>query len=242
MSLTRRRFTQTVLFSLAAAVLPAPRAVALVEGRDWKAITPPQPGETAHKIEVLEFFSYGCPHCRHLHPLVTEWGKELPEDVELNRVPVSFGRAAWANLVRLYYALDLTGELERLDQAVFEALHVQRTRLYTKDQILAWVRGQGVDVAAFTDAFDSFAVQMQLGRSDQLVRNYRVDAVPLIAVDGRYAVVGQQTKGYADLLVIAEELIERARARRAASVDRLRVAESRPDGTSGGPVGRVIVP
>jgi thiol:disulfide interchange protein DsbA len=217
MSLTRRRFTRTLLIALAAGVLPASRAAALVEGRDWKAITPAQPGEDQHRIEVIEFFSYGCPHCRHLHPLVTAWSKDLPEDVALTRVPVSFGRAAWANLVRLYYALELTGELTRLDEAVFEALHVQRTRLYTKDQIFAWVKGQGVDAEAFADAFDSFAVQMRLNRSDQLVRNYRVDAVPLLTVDGRYAVVGQATQGYADLLVIADGLIEQARSRRAAT-------------------------
>jgi thiol:disulfide interchange protein DsbA len=217
MSLSRRRFNQTLLAVLAAGALPALPAAELLEGRDWKAIKPPQPGESEHTIEVIEFFSYGCPHCRHLHPLVTAWSKGLPEDVALTRVPVSFGRAAWANLVRLYYALELTGDLGRLDEAVFEALHVQRTQLYTKDKIVAWVEGQGVDAKAFAEAFDSFAVQMRLNRSDQLVRKYRVDAVPLITVDGRYAVVGQATKGYADLLVIADGLIEQARARRAAS-------------------------
>lgn len=217
MSLSRRRFNQTLLAMLAAGALPPLPASELVEGRDWKAIKPPQPGESEHKIEVIEFFSYGCPHCRHLHPLVTAWSKDLPEDVALTRVPVSFGRAAWANLVRLHYALGLTGDLERLDAAVFDALHAERTQLFTKDQILAWVEGQGVDAKTFADAFDSFAVQMQLNRSDQLVRKYGVDAVPLLTVDGRYAVVGQATKGYGDLLVITDGLIEQARARRAAS-------------------------
>lgn len=185
-----------------------------MEGRDWRAITPPQPAESAHRIEVIEFFSYGCPHCRHLHPLVTAWAKHLPEDVALIRVPVSFGRAAWASLVRLHFALELTGDLERLDEAVFEAIHAQRTKLFTKDQILAWVGRQGVDAKAFEDAFTSFVVQRRLARSDQLVREYAVDAVPLITVGGRYAVVGQAAKGYPDLLVIADGLIERARRRR----------------------------
>lgn len=220
MSLTRRRFNQTVLAVLAAGALPALPALPaseLLEGRDWKAIKPPQPGESEHKIEVIEFFSYACPHCRELHPLVTAWSKGLPEDVALTRVPVSFGRAAWANLVRLHYALELTEDLGRLDEAVFEALHAQRTQLFTKDQILAWVQRQGVDAKSFAEAFDSFAVQMRLNRSDQLVRKYGVDAVPLITVDGRYAVVGQESKGYAGLLVIADGLIEQARARRAAT-------------------------
>jgi thiol:disulfide interchange protein DsbA len=214
MSLTRRRFTQSLLLALAAGGLPAVPAAPLVEGRDWRAITPPQPVESEQLIEVIEFFSYGCPHCREFHPLVTAWANELPEDVALIRVPVSFGRAAWANLVRLYYALELTGDLDRLDQAVFEALHAQRARLYTKGQILEWVERQGVDGNVFAEAFDSFAVQTRLSRSDQLVRNYRVDGVPMIAVDGRYAVVGERAAGFAGVLAIADALIEQARARR----------------------------
>ena len=216
MNLTRRRFNQAILAALAAGTLPLPAGAAeLVEGRDWVPISPPQPGDSADKIEVLEFFSYGCPHCRNLHPLVTAWSKGLPEDVVLRRVPVSFGRAAWANLARLYLALELTEDLERLDMAVFDAIHDQRAKLFTNDSIVEWISTQGVDAKAFTEAFDSFAVQTRLGRSDQLVRQYRIDAVPRLTVAGRYAVVGREAKGQGDLLAITDALIEQVRARRA---------------------------
>jgi thiol:disulfide interchange protein DsbA len=127
-------------------------------------------------------------------------------------MPVSFGRAAWANLARLYFTLALIGALERLDQAVFDAIHAQRTQLFTKDRILEWVARQGVDAEAFASTFDSFAVQARLGRSDQLVRAYQVDAVPLLTVDGRYAVLTEGIEDHADLFRIADGLIEQARS------------------------------
>lgn len=220
MTLTRRRFNQAILTALAVAALPLPAGTTeLVEGRDWVPISPPQPGDSAGKIEVLEFFSYGCPHCRELHPLVSVWATHLSDDVALRRIPVSFGRSAWAALARLYLALELTEDLARLDMAVFDAIHDQRAKLYTKESIVAWVEAQGVDAKAFTEAFDSFAVQTRLARSDQLVRQYRIDAVPRLTVAGRYAVVGREAKGHADLLAIADALIEQTRARRAAGAD-----------------------
>ncbi|MCU0834083.1 MAG: thiol:disulfide interchange protein DsbA/DsbL [Chromatiaceae bacterium] len=218
MTLTRRRFNQAILAALAAGALPLTAATAeLVEGRDWVPISPPQPGDAADKIEVLEFFSYGCPHCRELHPLVTVWATRLPEDVALRRIPVSFGRAAWANLARLYLALELTGDLAKLDMAVFDAIHDQRAKLFTRESIVDWVKTQGVAANAFAEAFDSFAVQTRLARSDQLVRQYRIDAVPRLTVAGRYAVVGREAKGHEDLLAIADALIAQARARRTAA-------------------------
>jgi len=212
MSLTRRRFNQCLLTGLATLALPVARADELVAGRDWIAVTPPQPGESAERVEVLEFFSYGCPHCRDLHPLITRWATRLPEEVAFRRVPVSFGRTAWANLARSYFALELGGDLERMDQAVFDAIHQQRANLYTKPHILDWLNQPGLDVDAFGELFDSFAVQTRLGRSDSTVRDYQVDHAPLLTVDGRYKVVGTATKSLADLLSIADKLIERTRA------------------------------
>lgn len=214
MSLSRRRFSQSLLTALAAGLLPPVGVAKPVDARPWRAISPPQPGQSADKIEVVEFFSYGCPHCHEIHPLISAWAARLPEDVVLVRVPVTFGRAAWADLARLYYALEATGNLARLDQAVFTAIHAQRTPLFTKDRILDWIERQGVDPKTFEAAFDSFAVETRVKRSDQLVRRYQVDGVPLITVDGRYAVVTQGIKDYTKLLAIANDLIEQARARR----------------------------
>jgi thiol:disulfide interchange protein DsbA len=79
---------------------------------------------------VIEFFSYGCPHCSEFHPVVSRWAAALPADVVFKRVPVSFARPQWASLARLFYALEATGDLARLDVAVFNALHQGGAKLY----------------------------------------------------------------------------------------------------------------
>jgi protein dithiol oxidoreductase (disulfide-forming) len=212
MPLIRRHFNRLLLGALGAALLPVAATADLVEGRDWRPVTLPRPGAVPGKIEVLEFFSYGCPHCADLNPLIKPWAEGLPEYVAFRRVPVSFGRAAWANLARLYFALELAGDLARLDQAVFDAVARERQNLFTDQAILAWLGSQGVDTMAFASLFNSFPVATGLTRSEALVRDFRVDAVPMIVVDGRFVVVGSQGKGLPELLAIADVLIGKARA------------------------------
>lgn len=210
---SRRRFQGFVAVSLLLACLPAHAAVpALQAGIDYQLIDPPQPTDSAGKIEVLEFFSYGCPHCAEFHPLLKTWAKQLPADVVLRRVPVSFGRAAWANLAKLYHALEITGELPRLDDAVFAAVHQERVNLFAEKNIIDWVATHGVDRKRFGDAFTSFGVASQLARSDDLVKRYRIDAVPRLTVDGRYNVVAQRAQGFADMLAITTRVIDLARS------------------------------
>lgn len=210
MTLTRRDFNRFLLAGLAGAALPV-SAAPLQQGRDYELIQPPQLAESPGKIEVLEFFSYGCPHCKDFHPLLMAWAAKLPKDVSFKRVPVTFGRAAWTNLARLYHSLQATGDLTRLDMVVFRAIHEQRVNLYTDESISAWVQGQGVDAKRFAATFDSFAVNTQVARDEQLVKNYKVQGVPLLTVAGRYAVNSQAAKGLADLLPIADGLIGMAR-------------------------------
>lgn len=211
MPLTRRRFNHLLLGTLGVALRPATAGADLVEGRDWRSLVRPQPPSVPGKIEVLEFFSYGCPHCAHVNPLIKPWAAALPAGLSFRRVPVTFGRAAWANLARLFYALELIGDLERLDQAVFAAVSEQRKNLFTEAAILAWVQGQGVAGDSFKEAFNGFTADTQVRLSDALVKDYGVDAVPMITVAGRYVVVGDDAKGYADLLAIADRLIDKAR-------------------------------
>jgi len=221
MAFSRRQFNRALLSALAiGAWSPAHAAKAasaaspartLVEGRDWMAITPSQPGDSPGKIEVLEFFSYGCGHCKDFHPLITPWAAKLPKDVAFRRVPVTFGRAAWSSLARLFYSLEVTGDLARLDQGVFDAIHINKANLYSEKAALDWAQGLGANATTLRDAFRSFAVESRLARAEQLARLYKVNSVPQITVDGRYAVLGQAAQGLPDLLAIADGLIGLAR-------------------------------
>jgi len=217
MGAIRRRFSLYLLLLafLAFLGLSLTASAELVEGRHWKAVSAPATEQDADEIEVLEFFSYGCPHCGDINPLIKQWVAALPSDVRFERVPVTFGRAAWESLARLYFALDYADVLDRLDQDVFEAVTKQRTNLYTEKAVLNWVAGQDVDPEAFAKLYNSFAVEAALARANTLAARFKVNAVPMIIVDGRYQVLGEGAKTKAELLEIAGALIERARQERA---------------------------
>lgn len=182
----------------------------VVQGRDYQMLPSPQPSNTPGKIEVIEFFSYGCPHCAEFHPAVKKWAAALPSDAVLVRIPVSFGRREWGQLVRAYYALAHTGDLEKLDDALFSAIHVERKPLVNEENLAAWVAQKGGNAAKFREAFNSFDVSQKSLRAEQLTRNYRVAGVPQLTINGKYVALGQN---YEDMLRIASELIERERAR-----------------------------
>lgn len=197
-----------------------PAAAQLAVGRDYVPVVPAQATDDPAKLEVLEFFSYGCPHCAEFNPTVGKWAAALPKDVVFRRVPVSFKRPPWASLARLFYALEATGDLTRLDGAVFNALHQAGSRLYDDKSIVEWVATQGVDKKKFADAYNSFGVVSKARRADQMADAYRIQGVPAMAVDGKYLVVGKEIKGHAELLALTDQVIDKARRERESSKGR----------------------
>lgn len=197
--------------SLALLTIALPAGAEPTLDSDYVLIVPAQATDNPARIEVIEFFSYGCPHCSDFHPTVSKWAAGLPGDVVFKRVPISFGRPQWANLARLYYALEATGELARLDGAVFRALHQEGKKLYDEKSIVAWATAQGVDGKKFSDAFNSFGVVSQAKRGDQMAHTYKIQGVPALAVDGKYLMGGKGIKGYPDLLARTDQVIDMAR-------------------------------
>jgi protein dithiol oxidoreductase (disulfide-forming) len=180
-------------------------------GRDYTRLTLPQTPGTAEKVEVLEFFSWGCSHCAEMHPLLSEWEKQLPANAVVVKVPISLGHREWGQLVRAYYALEALGELKRLDGAVFDAIHKEGQPLFTEDRIAQWLAAQGVSEQKFRAEFNSSNVSTKASRAEQLARDYRINQTPQLAVDGKYVVRGQT---HADSLAIARQLIDKAAAER----------------------------
>ncbi len=208
MKFARRSFVTTI-FALGAALTVAMPTSAQTAGKDYTPILPAQPTEDASKIEVLEFFSYGCPHCADFNPLLQAWVAKLPGDVVFRKVPVTFGRAAWANIARLYYALKVTGDLDRLESDIFKAIHIDRINLFEEKSLLEWVAKKGVDQKKFAEAFNSFGVMSQVKRGDQMAQAYKIQGVPALAVDGKYLVGG---KDFNEQLANADKLIAKARS------------------------------
>lgn len=207
----KRTFIASVAGLVAAALIPV-SALAQTAGKDFAPVTPVQPTENPAKIEVLEFFSYGCIHCYTFHPIVKKWAAKLPADVEFKRIPVSFNRTPWFNLSRLFYALEAIGELNRLDELVFSAIHDKNVKLYDDATIKAWVAQNGVDAQKFAGAYDSFGVQSKAKRADQLAAAYKISGTPSLAVDGRYLVLNEGVNSYEDILARTDKLIGKARA------------------------------
>jgi protein dithiol oxidoreductase (disulfide-forming) len=198
----RRQFLPA-LFT-AAMLLACPLQAAPVEGRDYSKLATPQTPETQGATEVIEFFSWGCPHCHHFHPLISQWAAQLPSNVKFVRVPVSMGHPQWGQLVRAYYALQATGDLGRLDTPLFDAIHNQKLRLFDEGSITAWVASQGVNAAKFTEAFNSFNVSTRSSHAEQLSRDYQVQGIPQIVVAGKYVVLGND---FNQMLVNATQVV-----------------------------------
>ena len=200
-----------ITVALFAVALPA---AAQTAGRDYIAIEPSQATDNPARIEVIEFFSYGCPHCADFNPTVGKWSAKLPVDVAFRRVPVSFGRAQWANLSKLYYALETTGDLARLDAGVFQALHQKGLKLYDDKSITEWVTSQGVDAKKFGDAYNSFGVISKVKRGDQLAQGAKIQGVPALVVDGKYLMINEGIKDFDELVARTDKVIDKVRAER----------------------------
>src|SRR5580704_7512623 len=175
-----------------------------VEGTDYRKLDPPQPTASPGKIEVIEFFSFMCPHCSEFHPLVTAWAAKLPREVVFRRVPVGFNRPAWINLARAYYALQASGDLDKLDGPLFHAIHEQHLQLYEEQSLADWVGKNGGSGEKFAAAYTSFGVNNQTVQADQMVEHYRIEAVPTMVVNGEYAAMG---KNFVEILANTDRLI-----------------------------------
>jgi thiol:disulfide interchange protein DsbA len=201
--------------ALAAALALAPIASAQpAEGREYVRLKQAVPVETGKKIEVIEFFSYGCPHCADLEPHLQAWMKRLPADVQVRRVPVAF-QPAWENLARVYYTLELMGEDVKLTPDVFTALHGgNRTNLANDTKFFEWAASKGLDRKKVEDTYKSFGIAGKLGRAKQLAQTYNIQSVPTLIVDGKFLVTSSSAGGHDRVPGVVDAAIAAARAER----------------------------
>jgi thiol:disulfide interchange protein DsbA len=211
--MNRREFSlRTVLAGAAFAFAAAPRAQgAPVEGTHYVRLSQPVPTGTAGKIDVIEFFWYGCPHCNAFESLLESWVRRLPPGVSFRRVPVAFRDEPFVVHQKIFYALEAMGQLDAMHRKVFAAIHNERMRLDKLPDVAAWMSKNGVDGAKFTELANSFSVQAKLRQAKQLADGYKIDGVPAIGVHGRYYTSGSLAGGNDRALAVADFLIERVR-------------------------------
>jgi len=214
--MNRREFSAQALVASVAATTAGWSGIASaqggvpVEGTHYVKLNQPvqvPPG----KIEVIEFFWYGCPHCNHFEPSLDAWQKKLPADVAFRRVPVAFRAEPFLTHQKIFYALDEMGLIPTMHRKVFYAIHNGHQKMDNPAEVSAFMQQNGVDPAKFMERFNSFSVQTKARQAVKLAADYKIDGVPAIGVQGRYFTSGALTGSTEGMLVVADHLIEKVR-------------------------------
>ncbi|KAB0579703.1 thiol:disulfide interchange protein DsbA/DsbL [Ideonella dechloratans] len=185
---------------------PALAQGAPVEGKDFLRISPPVPMAPTGKVEVVEFFWYGCPHCNALEPSLEAWVKRLPSNVHFERVAATFS-PMHSYHARIYYALELMGKVEAFHTKVFAAIHVQHQRLDKDADVAAFFTAQGLDGQKVLQTMKSFTVEGKLRQAKALAQGYKIDGVPTLGIQGRFTTSAAMTGSEPRLYATADMLI-----------------------------------
>ena len=206
-SFNKRLFTFFALLCLSGLV--GAQSAKIEEGFDYRILPIAQPVETKGKVEVIEFFWYGCPHCYDFEPELSAWVKRQPKDVTFRRVPVAF-RDDFMPHSQLFYALEAMGKGDALNEKVMYAMHKENKRLLTEPEIADWATSQGLDRNTFLATYRSFAVVSKARVAKQLTEAYRIDGVPTIVMQGRYvtspSIAGTKAKAIAVMDYLEEKI------------------------------------
>jgi len=203
-------FLLALFLPLSACAAEAPEFEA---GKDYIVIQPPQPTTDPARIEVVEMFWYGCPHCFQLEPLIEEWQAKLPEDVNFVRMPAVLS-PRWELLARAWYTAELLGVTDRIHKALFDEIHVKRNRINSEPALRSFFVQQGVKGEDFDSTFNSFGVAAKVNRARQLTRNYGIRGVPSMIVEGRYRTSATEAGSHERMLEVVDYLVEQARKQR----------------------------
>lgn len=206
-----RFFTTGVAAVLLAlvAVLPA-QAQEFVEGKDYEVISPAIRGNS-DKIEVTEFFWYGCGHCYNFEPILSQWKKSLPDDVAVVGSPAMWNGAMEVH-AQVYYTAEALGVLDKVHMPIFQAINVDRQRLTSEDDIADLFAANGVAREDFEKAFNSFGVSSQVRQANARARSARITGTPELMVAGKYRISTRSAGGQSNMLKVVEYLIDKERA------------------------------
>ena len=177
-------------------------------------LDPPRPVASGERIEVIEFFYYGCPICYELEPHMTRWlATQAPEYVALRRVP-ALSAEGWDAFARLYFALQAMNEVSRLHWPIYDNFHFEGKPLNEQKAMLEWLSKNGIDPQKFTELYRSPAIDAKLAEVRTMMKSYDVRGVPTIVVDGKYLTSARLAGGTRELMQIVDELVRQAKGER----------------------------
>jgi len=180
-------------------------------GKEYIVLSSPQPTNDAAKIEVVELFWYGCPHCYRLEPFVAQWKDKQPEDVEFIQMPAVLGKG-WELLAKAYYTAELLNVSDKTHTALFEVLHVDKKKIRDEASVQKIFAGQGVSAEDFKNTFNSFAVSVKLNNAKLMTRRYALTGVPTIIVNGKYSTGASLAGSNENIFKVVDYLVSQERS------------------------------
>ena len=197
--------------SLIGMTAPATAAEPIEAGKQYVELSSPVPVSKPGKIEVVELFWYGCPHCYHFEPTINPWIKKLPDDVHFVRIPAMFG-GVWDAHGQLFVTLESMGVEDKVHAAIFDAIQKQGKKLAKPDEMAEFLATQGIDKDEFLKAYNSFGVKSQVEKDKKLAMAYQISGVPTMIVNGKYRFDIGSAGGPDEALQVADQLIAKERA------------------------------
>ncbi len=174
--------------------------------KGYENVAPVQPVELAGKVEVIEFFWYGCPHCFSFEPVLNEWVKKQGDQINYIRVPAVFSKR-WGRHAKAYFTAQALDVSEQLHADFFNAIQVKKQRLETEDQLVKFFVAHGVNEQDFRNAYHSFLVDAKMRQAQSMGPRYGVTSVPTIIINGKYRSNASIAGGQSNLLGVMDQLV-----------------------------------
>ncbi|MEI7796010.1 MAG: thiol:disulfide interchange protein DsbA/DsbL [Methylococcaceae bacterium] len=202
-----KKLTRHSLFALSLAIAATFNPVyAAPEAVGYELVTPVQPTHDVNKVEVIEFFWYGCPHCYDFEPTLAKWVKSLPKNVEFIRQPAVFS-AEWGKHAKAYYVAEALGVVDKIHTDFFDAIQVKKEHLETEEQLAKFFAAHGVSEADFKTTFNSFLVDTKVRQAGALAARYGITGVPAIIINGKYKTNGPLAGSHDKMIEVMNRLI-----------------------------------
>jgi thiol:disulfide interchange protein DsbA len=209
----RRSRVKRWLLAAVLAALALNAAAQPLAGREFQRLDPPHAAATGERVEVIEFFYYGCPVCYETEPFLSRWLASTPDAVSVRRVP-ALSSEAWEPFAKLYYTLEVLGQAERLHWPVYDSVHFEDVKLNDEKIMLDWAGRNGIDRDKFAQTYASKAVAEKVAQARDLLKAYGVRAVPTFIVDGKFLTSARLAGGTGQVVPVLEHLVRLAREER----------------------------
>ncbi len=206
-----RALRTIALLLTALAVFGQANAADWKEGTHYKKLDTAVHTATDSGVEVAEVFWYGCPHCYNFKPLAESWEAKAPDYVNYVRIPAALGRS-WEPHARAFYALEAINALDKLHDALFEALAGQHRPLNDGESLADFVADHDVDRDEFLDSYNSFGVNARMQQAQSKIRGARVTGTPTMLVNGKYTVSASMAGSLEAMLEVVDYLVEKEHA------------------------------